>query len=253
MADNIDPVAALWPDMAQSAPQPRAVPRAQSAPAPAPAEPEKSAAEILWPDMVKDEQAPEPKHRIVAKTNAAKSAQERLYPNMPQDSATEDAGADDKSALASGAATLADGIAEVIQLSPTLEVRAPQGFEAYNEASLEVFAPIAERLKMDKEDAQTLIDLHAKALTENTQDLIKYQLDEMNKIEQDYAREAKADPELRSGPGFNTNLQNAKTILKRYGGGGALQSALKLHGLASNPEMLKFLVRVNNALSRRRS
>ncbi len=199
---------------------------------------------------------PPPPRRVVARSSSSKSEAEKLYPEMdaePLTSASENAqakpaqddpeGGDDP---ANSAQSEVQEAQEVIQLGPGFDVVAPAGFEEYSAEALDAFAPIVNRTNMSREDAQVLVDTHARALLETVENVHEHNLEQFDAIRREWRDTARRDPELLRG-GFQQNLGAAKTVLRQFAPEG-LKPLLTEFGITDNPDFIKFLVRTHNAM-----
>jgi hypothetical protein len=124
----------------------------------------------------------------------------------------------------------------------TAEFKMPEGMELDTEAA-EKFAPMAQELGLDQEQAQKLVDFYA----EERQKLEKANVDVWEKTQADWQELVKSDEEV-GGADLEEKLGVATKALEKFGTP-ALNDAILAMGAGNNVEFIRFTYRVGKAMS----
>ncbi len=118
----------------------------------------------------------------------------------------------------------------------------PDGMKL-DDASSAAFTEVAKELKLPQVGAQKLIDLAAK----HTQTVMAKQAEAWDKVRGDWRTEIKADKEF-GGEKLGETLERAKRSLTKFGSP-KMTEFLDSVGYGDNPELIRFLAKVDKATS----
>lgn len=122
------------------------------------------------------------------------------------------------------------------------ELKAPEGMELDSEM-VEQFKPMAKELGLNNENAQKVVDFYTSKIMPR---LAAQQAQVLKTMQQQWASEAKADPEF-GGANLQTSLQ--KVARGRDWLGSEFASEIKRLGIGNNPVLLKGFAKLGRALS----
>jgi hypothetical protein len=122
------------------------------------------------------------------------------------------------------------------------EFTMPEGMELDAEAAA-IFAPMAQKLGLDQEQAQELVNFYA----EERQKLEKAGVDAWEKTQADWQELVKSDEEV-GGVDLEEKLGVATKALEKFGTP-ALNDAILAMGAGNNVEFIRFTYRIGKAMS----
>ena len=123
------------------------------------------------------------------------------------------------------------------------DIGLPDGFEEMDEDALGMFIPVAKQLNLSKEQAQQVINVHAEVM-HKAGEFIEQETQAMFK---EWANESMKDSEI-GGAKLQQNVAYAKTAIDQFGTS-ELKELLNATGLGNNPEMIRLLSKVGEAVS----
>ncbi|WP_409520321.1 peptidase [Pseudescherichia sp.] len=123
------------------------------------------------------------------------------------------------------------------------EFKAAEGQEL-DAAALEQFEPIARELNLTNEQAQKMVDLYGTQILPMVQ---KQQAEAWQKTTEQWAADVKADKEI-GGDKLTANIGVAQRALETFGTPD-LKEYLNSTGLGNHPDLIKFCVKVGQAMS----
>jgi hypothetical protein len=103
---------------------------------------------------------------------------------------------------------------------------------------IEKAMPLFKDAGINQEQSQKFLDLYAAKMQESEQG----KLDSFNQMRQDWANQAKSDPEY-GGDKFDENIASAKAALDKFGNPELLK-VLDSSGMGDHPEMIRFMMSV---------
>jgi len=112
---------------------------------------------------------------------------------------------------------------------------------------LESIVQYAKERGLSNEDAQAILDRDSKLRDSFEQTIKEAQLNELETISNDWAKQAKDDKEI-GGESFNKNVEMSKRVIERYGTE-EFKKALDDTGLGNHPELLRVFSRIGKAMS----
>lgn len=113
----------------------------------------------------------------------------------------------------------------------------PEGMQL-DEATLNEAKPIFKELGLNKEQAQKLVELHAKQIQATQQG----QVESFNQLKQDWLDQAKSDKEF-GGEKFDESVKTARVALNKFGTP-ELTQLLNETGVGNHPEVIRLMARV---------
>ena len=122
------------------------------------------------------------------------------------------------------------------------DFKLPDGMKL-DDAAIGEFANVAKELDLTQDKAQKLVDLQAAFAQRNAQSQIA-QFAEQVKA---WGEQAKSDKEY-GGEKFDTSVTSARLAVSKFGTP-ELTKLLNDTGMGSNPEVVRFMVKVGNAMS----
>ena len=122
------------------------------------------------------------------------------------------------------------------------DFKLPDGVKL-DDAAIGEFAPVAKELNLTQDQAQKLVDLQAAFAQRNAQSQIA-QFAEQVKA---WGEQAKGDKEY-GGEKFDASVTSARLAVSKFGTP-ELTKLLNDTGMGSNPEVVRFMVKVGNAMS----
>lgn len=167
----------------------------------------------------------------------APSAEEtaaKLYPKMAEQIGAE---RDRDAPRGRDHATGADGRPPGATEPASLELDAPEGFDASSPLFGE-FRKVAGEIGLDQEQASRVLELHQRALAQQDEAWAA----QVTKWEQDFG----ADAEIGGGR-RDESLSVARAVVEEFGTP-ALFDALDAHGYGSHPEVIRLLTRIGREL-----
>lgn len=217
---------------------------------PAASAPTRVADEMYGPSK---REAPAP--QVVAKANIAKTAAEKMYETPPKASeipSAESAAEGEQPQAAPGDqhAEADQAPVQMLAITETMQLRAPEGFGEWDQGALDTLAPVVERYGIEKDDVQGLLDMHVAALRREGNDAMNALLQIMT-TEHDarvagWRHDCDRDPELIAYGRENARSDGAE-VLRRYFSP-SFRATLKEYGLLSHPEFVKGLLGMRAAL-----
>jgi len=123
------------------------------------------------------------------------------------------------------------------------EFKAAEGQEL-DAAALEQFEPIARELNLTNEQAQKMVDLYGTQILPMVQ---KQQAEAWQKTTEQWAADVKADKEI-GGDKLTASIGVAQRALETFGTPD-LKQYLNSTGLGNHPDLIKFCVKVGQAMS----
>lgn len=123
-----------------------------------------------------------------------------------------------------------------------LEIKLPDGVQV-DAAMLDSFRPVAAEVGLDSEKASRLAGWYAEQVKANTE----AQLQAVEKQSTEWAAAIKVDPDV-GGAKLEGSVSAARSAIDRFGGD-PLRAEIDKYGLANNPELFKFCVRVGQAIA----
>ena len=123
------------------------------------------------------------------------------------------------------------------------EFKAAEGQEL-DAAALEQFEPIARELNLTNEQAQKMVDLYGTQILPMVQ---KQQAEAWQKTTEQWAADVKADKEI-GGDKLTASIGVAQRALETFGTPD-LKEYLNSTGLGNHPDLIKFCVKVGQAMS----
>jgi len=123
------------------------------------------------------------------------------------------------------------------------EFKATEGQEL-DAAALEQFEPIARELNLTNEQAQKMVDLYGTQILPMVQ---KQQAEAWQKTTEQWAADVKADKEI-GGDKLTASIGVAQRALETFGTPD-LKQYLNSTGLGNHPDLIKFCVKVGQAMS----
>lgn len=121
------------------------------------------------------------------------------------------------------------------------EFKFPEGVNVDTKA-LEAFEPLARKLDLPQDKAQSLIDLYAQM----RQSEVQQQQEAMSTMVAEWGKQTMADPEL-GGPKWEETKVSAKRFLSEYGNPG-IERMLDEYGLGNNPDFIRMLAKAGKAM-----
>ena len=118
----------------------------------------------------------------------------------------------------------------------------PEGVKL-DEAALGEFSPVAKELNLTQDQAQKLVDLQIAAIKRNGES----QIAQFAQQVKDWGEAAKSDKEY-GGEKFDASVTSARLAVSKFGTP-ELTKLLNDTGMGSNPEVVRFMVKVGNAMS----
>ena len=122
------------------------------------------------------------------------------------------------------------------------DFKLPDGVKL-DDAAIGEFAPVAKELNLTQDQAQKLVDLQAAFAQRNAQAQVA-QFAEQVKA---WGEQAKGDKEY-GGEKFDASVTSARLAVSKFGTP-ELTKLLNDTGMGSNPEVVRFMVKVGNAMS----
>jgi len=116
----------------------------------------------------------------------------------------------------------------------------PEGIQADSQL-LEAFTDTAKEMGLSQENAQKLVDMGGSL----AQKVYERYVAEYAAVRENWVKELKADPTF-GGNAFEGTCIRAQRIVKKYGSP-ELTSYLNASGIGDNPEVVKFLARIDRA------
>jgi hypothetical protein len=118
------------------------------------------------------------------------------------------------------------------------DFKLPEGMPLDKELLAE-FIPIAKELKLTQDQAQSLIDIQTKMMTQR--------MDVWSNTLKGWLDSAKTDKEI-GGDGWTQNVETAQRALNTFGTP-ELKSALDQYGMGNHPEMIRLMTRIGKAMT----
>lgn len=118
----------------------------------------------------------------------------------------------------------------------------------------ERFIELANTLKLNKDQAERLIDFSNKLTAERQEAALKSSQDAWNAQQQQWKSELEKDSELTAGDGLDQNIKSILRVVADYGGevgedgNNEVQRAINEVGLGNHPSLCRFLLRLSKAL-----
>lgn len=134
-----------------------------------------------------------------------------------------------------------NGDAKNGELGTYADFEAPEGM-TINQEMIDAFTPEFQKLKLSQEQAQGLVDIQAQQVQAQQQ----AQVDEFSQQLSDWQNQSQNDEEF-GGDKFDESIAVAHEALEAFGTP-ELKNLMDDYGVGNHPEMIRFMVRVGQAI-----
>jgi hypothetical protein len=146
----------------------------------------------------------------------------------------------------------ADDPRPTVQLFEDLSFRIPEGWSVDEGVMANVLGPLVERHQLSGKAVQELVDFHVNSLGQHAKEMHAHMEESFSKLQSDWKAQAGRDREIAEMGGLDNAVTKAKSVLAEYDPNSEFRGFLKEWGLLNNPQLIKFLARVEKATSLRR-